>query len=75
MQASYLVNVFDNFQEKHSEKLKSVATTEDAVKFVHDMLNEFNVKLFFDPGQSVLGKQKREDDLLQYCHCQVSYNS
>ena len=38
VQTSYLMNLYDNYNEEHPERLKSVNSTGDAVKFVLDML-------------------------------------
>ena len=67
VQASYLVNMFDNYQEEHPERLQSVNNTEDATKFVMDMLDEFRIQLYYDPSREEPGPQEGEDDLFQYC--------
>ena len=69
VQASYLVNMFDNFHEKYPDRLEGVANTEDAVKFVLDLLDEFHVKIYYDPDTHDQGVnlQDGEDDLFEYC--------
>ena len=67
VQSSFLVNMFDNFVEKFPERLEQVSSTEDTVKFVLDMLEEFNIQLYFDPIEKELGDQTGEDDLFVYC--------
>ena len=67
VQTSYLVNLYDNYHEKHPERLKSVDSTGDAVKFVLDMLEYFDIDLFYDPGRKESEKKEGEDDLFQYC--------
>ena len=67
VQSSYLVNMFDNYLEKYPERLERVDNTEDAVKFVLDLLDEFDIQLFFDPSRKEPEKKKGEDDLFIYC--------
>ena len=67
MQSSYIVNMFDNYLEKYPERLEIVDNTEDAVKFVLDLLDEFDIQLFFDPSRKEPEKKKGEDDLFIYC--------
>ena len=49
VQSSYLVNMFDNYVDKNPDKLRGVESTEEAIKFILDMLDEFKIKLYFDP--------------------------
>ena len=67
VQSSFLVNMFDNFVEKFPERLEQVSSTEDTVKFVLDMLEEFNIQLYLDPIEKDLGDKTGEDDLFVYC--------
>ena len=66
VQSSYLINMFDNYHEKNPDKLKNVDTTEDAVNFVLELLDEFDIQLFFDPNRNYMQKEG-EDDLFLYC--------
>ena len=61
VQSSYLINMFDNFVDKFPEKLEQVSSTEDTVKFVLSMLEEFNIQLYFDPKEKEPGHQTGED--------------
>ena len=69
VQSSYLVNMFDNHLKNHPDSLKKVNSTEDAVKFVLNMLEDFNIQLYFDPDKKEPAQQKgeQEDDLFRYC--------
>ena len=69
VQSSYLINMFDNHMKNYPESLKKVNSTEDAVKFVLNMLEEFNIQLFFDPEKKEPSLQEgdQEDDLFRYC--------
>ena len=73
VQSSYLVNMFDNHLKNHPNSLKKVNSTEDAVKFLLNMLEDFNIQLYFDPDRQEPDQQKGEDDLFRYC--QVSQDS
>ena len=75
VQSSYLVNMFDNFLEKHPERLHRINNTEDAVEFVHNMLDEFNIQLFYDPTTKEPVPEKGEDDLFQYCQVNTEFSS
>ena len=67
VQSSFLVNMFDNYNEKFPERLKSVDNTEEAIKFIHDMLEEFKIQVFFDPVTKDSDAEVKEDDLFVYC--------
>ena len=68
VQTSYLVNMFDNFVEDNAKILEDVSDTSSAVQFVHEMLAEFGIKLFFDPKQAGSEEQNDgEDDMFIYC--------
>ena len=67
VQSSFLVNMFDNYNEKFPERLKSVDNTEEAIKFIHDMLEEFKIQVFFDPVTKDSDAGVEEDDLFVYC--------
>ena len=41
--------MFDNYVDKNPDKLRGVESTEEAIKFILDMLDEFKIKLYFDP--------------------------
>ena len=72
IQESYLLNMFDNYQEVSSDRLLQINCTEDVVKYMLDMFDYFNVQLFYNPSKEVLVK-KGEDDLFLYC--QVKYET
>ena len=61
------MNMFDNYQEKHSEKLAEVDSTEGVVNFVKEMLEYFDIQLFFDPAKEESIPGVGEDDLFHYC--------
>ena len=68
VQTSYVVNMFDNFVERRAKLLDDVCDTSTAINFVHEMLAEYGVKLFFDPKQADTEEQEEgEDDLFIYC--------
>ena len=67
VQSSFLVNMFDNYNEKFPERLESVDNTEEAIKFIHDMLEEFKIQVFFDPVTKDSDAEVEEDDLFVYC--------
>ena len=71
VQTSYLSNMFDNYVDAHPEKLDSVSNTTEVVKFVLDMLDSFNIELFFDPSKPELEKKSGEDDLFVYCQVSI----
>ena len=73
VQASYFVNLFDNFTEEHPERLAAVHSLDDTVKFVMDMLDSFAIQLFYDPGRKEPDMNEGEDDLYRYCQvCLIS---
>ena len=49
VQSSYLLNMFDNFNDMYPEKLDAVQKTEDVIDYMMSMLHEFQVQVFFDP--------------------------
>ena len=67
VQASYLINMFDNYIEKFPESLTSVKTTEDALNFVRSLLEEFDIQIFHDPSLQEPEQKEGEDDLFKYC--------
>ena len=70
VQTSYLVNMFDNFNSMYPEKLAAVETAEHVIEYILDMLNEFQVELYFDPKRKVVEKPG-EDDLFKYCQVDI----
>ena len=72
VQKSYLVNMFDNYQNDNKGKLEAVASNESAVAFVLDMLDAFNIQLYFDPTKPMAERERGEDDLFMYCRDMVS---
>ena len=72
VQKSYLLNLFDNYQEKDKQKLVKVDSFESAVNFVLKMLDEYNIQLFYDPTKPLPAKQKGEDDMFIYCRDMVT---
>ena len=67
VQTCYLTNMFNNYMINNPEALDAVTSTESAVKFVHEMLDAYNIQLYFDPNKAVAEKKKGEDDMFQYC--------
>ena len=67
VQTSFLMNMFDNYQEKHSEKLANVNSTEGVVNYVKKMLEFYDIQLFFDPAKQESDPGVGEDDLFHYC--------
>ena len=61
VQTCYLSNMFDNYVDAHPEKLDSVSNTTEVVKFVLDMLDSFNIELFFDPSKPELEKKRGDN--------------
>ena len=66
VQSSYLVNMFDNYNALYPKKLDAVENAEDVVKYVLDMLAEYQIQLYYDPLQEYVEKPG-EDDLFKYC--------
>ena len=66
VQESYFFNMFDNYQEIHSDKLDQIHSTQDVVTYVLKMLEFYNVNLYYDPEREVLSEEG-VDDLFIYC--------
>ena len=66
IQESYLLNMFDNFQEVSGDRLQHINCADDVVKYILDMLDYYNIQLFYDPAKEVTAKEG-EDDLFIYC--------
>ena len=66
VQTSYLVNLFDNYLVKYPEKLDRVDSTDSAVQYIIQMLQEFNIQWYYDPNTEDTSKGD-EDDLFRYC--------
>ena len=71
-QASYLVNMFDNFHEEHPGELHNVQSLEDTIKYVLDMLDCYGIQLYYDPNKTEPEKSVEEDHLFLYCQEMVS---
>ena len=69
VQASYLMNMFDNYQEFDEGRLRQIKDTDDIVSYVLDMLNYFGVQFYYDPNDEN-SRSEDEDDM--YIYCQVS---
>ena len=72
VQTSYFVNMFDNFNEEYPEKLISIKSTDDLVKFVLGMLDSYDIQLYYDPSTQERELCEGEDDLFRYCKEMVS---
>ena len=72
VQISYLVNMFDNYQLVNKDKLEAVNSYDSAVSYILDLLDAFNIQLFFDPNKPLPEKKKGEDDLFYYCRDMVT---
>ena len=72
VQKSYLMNMFDNHMEKNKGKLLEVNSFDSSISFVLDMLEDFNIMLFYDPNKPLPEKQKGEDDMFIYCRDMVT---
>ena len=72
VQASYLVNMFDNYiaDDEHAKKLENIAELDDVVSFIIGMLTAFKIKLHYDPDEEE--DVEEYDDL--YIYCQVSFH-
>ena len=66
------MNMFDNYQEDNGEKLASVDCTKDVVTYIIDMLNYFDIKIFYDPNRTSETRKEGEDDLFWYCKDMVT---
>ena len=66
VQASYLVNMFDNFNSMYPDKLLAVEKAEDVIRYMLDMLEEFQVQLYYEPDKQMI-ERDGEDDLFKYC--------
>ena len=62
VQTSYLVNLFDNYMEENEKMLDDVSSTESALKFVHEMLDAFDIQFYYDPTRPVSEKKKGEKE-------------
>ena len=72
VQGSYLLNMFDNFLDSNNQRLSQVKYTDDVVNFILEMLEYFNVKLFYDPSNDGEVPGENEDDLYVYCQVMTS---
>ena len=73
VQISYLLNMYDNWMIKEGmDKLKSVVNCTTAVSFVLEMLDEYNIELFYDPKKEMSERKEGEDDMFSYCKDMVS---
>ena len=60
--------MFDNYIGKYSKSLDEVTSTDTAIKFVLNMLEEFDIQLYYDPTKpTTQEKTKGEDDMFSYC--------
>ena len=61
LQSSYLVNLFDNYQNQFPDKLASITNLEDIVSYVWEMLESFDIQLFFDPDKRSEDEDENDD--------------
>ena len=60
--------MFDNYIGKNSKSLDEVTSTNTAIRFVLNMLQEFDIQLYYDPNKPTTHeKTKGEDDMFSYC--------
>ena len=60
----------DSSFERHDQFMAAVQASY-LVKFVLDMLDEFDIQLYYDPSRVEPGQQEGEDDLFQYCQVSI----
>ena len=66
IQESYLLNMFDNYQEAFGDRLLHISSLADALEYVYDMLDYFGIQLFYDPKKEFT-IEEGEDDPFLYC--------
>ena len=71
VQASYLANLFDNYHKNNPEKIRSLSSLKDAVSYIWEMLDSFNVHLYFDPDKGDRNLEG-QDDMFVYCQDMVT---
>ena len=57
VQKSYLVNLFDNYQNEHPERLAEVASLDETVMYIWEMLDSFGIQLRFSRNRLLLLKR------------------
>ena len=67
VQSNFLVNMFDNYQILCPEKLASIDCLEKVIAFILEMLDSYDICLFYDPTRQERDTTDSEDDLLIYC--------
>ena len=70
VQASYLLNMFDNYPGANEEIIGQIKSTDEVVTFILEMLNYFGVNLYYDPSNEK-ERQDDEDDLYVYCQVRI----
>ena len=71
VQASYLVNMYDNYTADYPSKLQSINDLNDVTSFIHEMLATYKIKLYYDPT-SEDDDTDTNDDLYVYCQVSIS---
>ena len=66
VQESYLLNMFDNYNDIHPELLENVSNYEGVIAYIRGMLEYFDAQIYYDPTR-VMTRQDNEDDLFIYC--------
>ena len=70
VQIGYILNMFDNYMMENRDKLDAVENFESAVVFVLDMLEDYDVHLYYDPERKL--PETDDDDMYVYCRDMVT---
>ena len=73
VQTSYLLNLFDNFHGDNPEKIAQVSCLDDVIVYILEMLESYNIQLFYEPGFK-RPSNDGEDDLFVYCQVSISFD-
>ena len=70
VQIGYVLNMFDNHMMENKDKLDAVKSFESAVTFVLDMLDAYDIQLYYDPQKEL--PEMEVDDMYVYCRDMVT---
>ena len=70
VQIGYVLNMFDNHMMENKDKLDAVKSFESAVTFVLDMLDAYDIQLYYDPQKEL--PEMEGDDMYVYCRDMVT---
>ena len=73
VQSAYLLNMFDNYNELFPERLRAVETCDDAIRYGLEMLEHYEIQLYYDPSKSS-STNAAVDDLYTYCQVMFLFN-